>query len=85
MPIVGDRIYGDFALNKFFIDQRKMMGKKMEKKEEKKEERAPLVSNRRLYLHATRIELNYKFQGKSIPFHATATLPQEFQDLLVRC
>ena len=76
MPIVGDRIYGDFALNKFFIDQRKHT--------EKNGEKGSTVSNRRLYLHATRVELNYKFQGNSIPFHATATLPQEFQDLLVR-
>ena len=77
MPIVGDRIYGDFSLNKFFNDHRKKM-------EKKNEEKVPVVSNRRLYLHASRVELNYKFQGQSIPFLATATLPQEFQDLLVR-
>lgn len=67
MPIVGDRLHGNFALNKSYSDTLS-------------------VSSRRMFLHASRIDLSYdRSDGVRVPFSATATLPNDFQQQLVRC
>jgi 23S rRNA-/tRNA-specific pseudouridylate synthase len=64
MPIVGDRLHGDFSLNKTYFDN-------------------SAVSSRRMFLHASRIELSYdRGDGVRVPFSATATLPEDFRQQL---
>ena len=68
LPIVGDRVYGDFKLNKAFVNGAKASN-------------GALQPTRRCFLHHHRIEVALD-GGRS--FAATAPLPAEFQEILQR-
>lgn len=61
MPIVGDRVYGDFNFN------RKVRS---------------ATGHKRLFLHASRIHINFPFGGEVIRFTAESPMPPEFEGLL---
>jgi 23S rRNA-/tRNA-specific pseudouridylate synthase len=69
LPIVGDRVYGDFKLNKAFVAGAKAS-------------RGALQPTRRCFLHHHRVEVVYDGGGGGRTFSATAPLPTEFQDVL---
>lgn len=60
LPIVGDRTYGDFRLNRTLL---------------------PLVKSRRLFLHASRLQLTLTVERQTVGFSVDSSLPVEFERL----
>ncbi len=77
LPIVGDDMHGNFALNKFlFHPSQQSNSQKGHSSSESKMLGVPLKN--RLYLHAERISFSYDFQGiqDKVRFHSP--IPEEF-------
>ena len=81
LPIVGDKTYGDFAMNKIFkqAESAKMCNQhNATTGSTKKESVRNRLSPDRLYLHAHKIDLSYKLHNTEHRFAAVSPIPNEF-------
>lgn len=89
-PIVGDKTYGNFKLNKSTEIAARTIGniKKREKchNDQDHNSETPDVhlrpDLRRLYLHSYSIEFQYSFGGETFTFKAVSKIPAEFLQII---
>ena len=93
-PIVGDKTYGNFGLNKTFEDASKQKskidgdpksrGKRNADKDWDSEGtlQSPPIDRKRLYLHSFGIEFRYECNSTTFLFKAVSKLPTEFVEII---
>lgn len=83
LPIVGDKIYGNFVHNKqFFHRQDLLKANNSPSPDLKAVTTSPAITNR-LFLHSHKIALQYSIDGIEQPsFHATSPIPTEMLRLM---
>jgi tRNA pseudouridine65 synthase len=89
-PIVGDKTYGNFKMNKSTELAAKTMGhlskiKNCQNDQDQKLEKEDIHSTpdfKRLYLHSYSVEFNYNYGGETFTFKAVSKLPVEFLQII---
>ena len=93
-PIVGDKTYGNFVMNKSFEAASKLKSKmdgdpKPQGKLNTDQERdycgtpqSPPMDRKRLYLHSYGIEFKYEYNSTIFQFKAISKLPAEFVEII---
>ncbi|MEO0795112.1 MAG: pseudouridine synthase [Verrucomicrobiota bacterium] len=61
MPILGDRVYGEFRFNRLLTEA---------------------TGNKRLYLHAAKIQVKFLYNGEMVRFGAESPIPKMFDEIL---
>jgi 23S rRNA-/tRNA-specific pseudouridylate synthase len=85
VPILGDRLHGDFLMNRLFLEKLRSHGE-MDGIDEQNDLQRFLRSHpkimKRMFLHAHLVEFQYTLNDTSFYFSATSPLPSEFRHTL---